>query len=47
MAKKWYPVGLVQKISSSEKYNKAATVLRLVMGAAILLIGLYMFWLAF
>ena len=40
-------VGFVQKINSSEKYNKAATVLRLVMGAAILLIGLYMFWLAF
>lgn len=40
-------VGFVQKISSSEKYNKAATVLRLVMGVAILLIGLYMFWLAF
>ena len=40
-------VGFVQKIGSSENYNKAATVLRLVMGAAILLIGLYLFWLAF
>lgn len=40
-------VGFVQKISSSEKYNTVATVLKTVMGAAILLIGLYMFWLAF
>lgn len=40
-------VGFVQKISGSEKYNKAATILKIVMGTAILLIGLYMFWLAF
>lgn len=40
-------VGFVQKISSSEKYKTAATVLKMVMGVAILLIGLYMFWLAF
>lgn len=40
-------VGFVQKISGSEKYNKAATILKTVMGTAILLIGLYMFWLAF
>ena len=40
-------VGFVQKINSSEKYKTAATVLKMVMGAAILLIGLYMFWLAF
>ena len=40
-------LGFLQKISSSEKYSKSATVLRLVMGVAILLIGLYMFWLAF
>lgn len=40
-------VGFVQKISSSEKYKTVANVLKIVMGAAILLIGLYMFWLAF
>lgn len=39
-------VGFVQKINSSEKYKTAATVLKTVMGAAILLIGLYMFWIA-
>ena len=40
-------VGFVQKINSSVKYKAAATAMKLVMGAAILLIGLYMFWLAF
>lgn len=40
-------LGFVQKINSSEKYNKAAKILKVAMGAAILLIGLYMFWLAF
>lgn len=40
-------VGFVQKINSSEKYNKASAVLKILMGAAILLIGFYMFWLAF
>lgn len=40
-------VGFVQKISSSEKYKKAATILKIIMGTAIMLIGLYMFWLAF
>lgn len=40
-------VGFVQKINSSEKYNKTATVLKILMGAVILLIGFYMFWLAF
>lgn len=40
-------VGFVQKINSSEKYKTVATVLKTVIGAAILLIGLYMFWLAF
>lgn len=40
-------VGFVQKVGSSEKYKTVATVLKTVMGAAILLIGLYMFWLAF
>lgn len=40
-------VGFVQKINSSEKYKKAADIMKIIMGAAILLIGLYMFWLAF
>ncbi len=40
-------VGFVQKINSSEKYNKVATIMKTAMGTAILLIGLYMFWLAF
>ena len=40
-------VGFVQKINSSERYKTVATVLKTVMGTAILLIGLYMFWLAF
>lgn len=40
-------VGFVKKISGSEKYNKAAVVLKILMGAVILLIGFYMFWLAF
>lgn len=39
-------VGFVQRINSSEKYKTAATVLKTVIGTAILLIGLYMFWLA-
>ena len=40
-------IGFVQKINRSTKYKTAAVVLKMVMGAAILLIGLYMFWLAF
>lgn len=40
-------IGFVQKINSSKRYNSAAFVLKIVMGTAILLIGLYMFWLAF
>ena len=40
-------VGFVQKINSSETYNKAAKVIKLLMGMVILLIGLYMFWIAF
>lgn len=40
-------IGFVQKINTSEKYKKAAVILKIVMGTAILLIGLYMFWLAF
>ena len=40
-------IGFVQKLSSSEKYGKASTVLKIVMGALILLIGFYMFYLGF
>lgn len=40
-------VGFVGRINQSEKYKRTAAVLKAVMGAAILLIGLYMFWLAF
>lgn len=40
-------VGFVQKLNNNEKYNKASTVLKIIMGTAILIIGLYMFWLAF
>ena len=40
-------VGFVQKISGNEHYNKAGTILKVIMGFVILLIGLYMFWLAF
>ncbi|NBK99221.1 MAG: cytochrome c biogenesis protein CcdA, partial [Erysipelotrichia bacterium] len=38
-------IGFVQKLSSSGKYGKASTVLKIVMGALILLIGFYMFYL--
>lgn len=40
-------IGFVQKINGSEKYQKAGTILKIIMGGIILLIGLYMFWLAF
>ena len=40
-------VGFVQKLSASEKYGKASTILKIVMGSAILLIGFYMFYLGF
>ena len=40
-------VGFVQKIKSSQRYGKVATVIKILMGSAILFIGLYMFWLAF
>lgn len=40
-------IGLVQKLSSSEKYGRASTVLKIVMGSIILLIGFYMFYLGF
>lgn len=40
-------IGFVQKLSSSEKYGKASTVMKIVMGTLILLIGFYMFYLGF
>ncbi len=40
-------VGFVRKINESTRYKTVAAVLKYVMGAAILIIGLYMFWLAF
>jgi cytochrome c biogenesis protein CcdA len=40
-------IGFVQKLSSSKKYGKASTVLKIVMGTLILLIGFYMFYLGF
>ena len=40
-------VSFVKRISTNEKYNKLGTILKIVMGMAILLIGFYMFWLAF
>lgn len=40
-------VGFIQKINSSDNYKKTAAILKIVIGAVILLIGLYMFWLAF
>lgn len=40
-------IGFVQKLSSSEKYGKASFVLKIIMGALILLIGFYMFYLGF
>ncbi|MCP1110424.1 cytochrome c biogenesis CcdA family protein [Ohessyouella blattaphilus] len=40
-------VGFVQRIKSSEKYRNTANILKIIMGIAILLIGFYMFYLAF
>ncbi|MBQ3333494.1 MAG: hypothetical protein IJG83_08750, partial [Thermoguttaceae bacterium] len=40
-------IGFVQKVNESEKYKIAAVILKTLMGTAILLIGFYMFWLAF
>lgn len=40
-------VGFVQRISANDRYSKASKVLKIIMGSAILLIGLYMFYLAF
>ncbi len=40
-------VGFVKKINESDKYKRFAAALKIIMGTAILLIGFYMFWLAF
>lgn len=40
-------IGLIKKLSSSEKYGKISDTLRIVMGILILLIGFYMFYLGF
>lgn len=39
--------GFVQKVNENKRYQTTAKVLKILMGTAILLIGLYMFWLAF
>jgi len=40
-------VGLVHKLSSSEKYGMASKVLKILMGLMIMLIAFYMFYLGF
>lgn len=40
-------VGFVQKLSASEKYGKVSNIIKIIMGALILLIGFYMFYLGF
>ncbi|MCP1103142.1 cytochrome c-type biogenesis protein [Aequitasia blattaphilus] len=40
-------VGFVQKTKNNEKYKNTANILKIVMGIVILLIGFYMFYLAF
>lgn len=40
-------LSFVQKLKSSDQYGKASSILKAIMGTAILFIGLYMFWLAF
>lgn len=40
-------VGFVQKIINNEKYHKAGFILKTILGIVILLIGFYMFYLAF
>ncbi len=40
-------IGFVQKLSKNEKYGKLSNLLKIIMGAAIALIGFYMFYLAF
>ncbi|MPM43361.1 hypothetical protein SDC9_90034 [bioreactor metagenome] len=40
-------VGFVRRLSAGERYGRLSTLLRLVMGALILLMGLYMLYLGF
>lgn len=40
-------IGFVQKLSASEKYGKASTILKNTMGFLVLIIGFYMFYLGF
>ena len=40
-------VGFAQKLSQSENYGRASTILKIVMGSLILLIGFYLFYLGF
>lgn len=40
-------ISFVKKISNNGQYNKLGNLLKIAMGAVILLIGFYMFWLAF
>ncbi len=40
-------MGFVQKLSGSEKYGKVSKVLNIIMGSVILLVGFYLFYLAF
>lgn len=40
-------LGFVQKLSASQTYGRVSQVLRILMGAAMLLMGLYMFYLGF
>lgn len=40
-------IGFIQKISRNSAYGKAGTVMTIVMGCLILIVGFYMFWLAF
>lgn len=37
-------IGFVQKLSQSKKHGKASTILKIVMGGVILLIGFYLFY---
>lgn len=40
-------IGFVQKLTASKKYGRASVIIKIVMGALILLIGFYMFYLGF
>jgi cytochrome c-type biogenesis protein len=40
-------VGFVQKLAASEKYGRLSSILKILMGLVILLIGFYMFYLGF